>query len=650
MQDNIKRPKRRDIEVKKNPELAGTLAGAIERLRTERRANNFGREDERRFRVRKSLIEPDRCDPNGFERVLGISDLMSLNFLDRGRKAAAAVCRIAAPTRLGPMSGTGFLVGRGLLLTNNHVLGTVEQAGHAIAIFEHEHDIDGALKPGIEFSLAEGKLFFTDPDLDITLVAVASLSRDGVPIERYGYLPLIPLSGKAVHGERVTIVQHPGGQPKQIAIHSSRIIELPQKNFPGLVDFIHYTTDTEPGSSGAPVFNDQWQVVAVHHKAIPAPGSVDAATKPDGTVDYTKIDWIANEGIRVSAIFHKLQLQRLSNPFAGEALERIEKAIGMPPLSTDPFGLRGEQEADRPAHAAAKWNGWASRFRLGYDPNFLSAPIDFAAVLGPQKSAEVATLKDGRTRILDYLHFSVAVHAERKFAMMTAVNIDGARMVNPGGRSGGWRRDARMDDHLQPAGNLYEKKLSDDPVQFSRGHLVRRADPCWGTEEEAKLAEEHTFHYSNAAPQVQKYNDIDWGNLEDYLLDIAQRLDARMTVFTGPIFRDADPEYGHKRPGGPWKIPTSYWKVAVLERPRQPLSAAAFVIGQVEYIRALYEKKVFTSLTPYSVADIQSRHIQMPIPALEKVTGLDFAAARPFDRLAGLESTRFIVTPGDVSI
>ena len=39
---------------------------------------------------------------------------------------------------------------------------------------------------------------------------------------------------------------------------------------------------------------------------------------------------------------------------------------------------------------------------------------------------------------------------------------------------------------------------------------------------DSRLGSEDTFHYTNAAPQVQHYNDIDWGDLEDYLLDKAQ--------------------------------------------------------------------------------------------------------------------------------
>jgi endonuclease G len=656
---SVRRPFRRDIQVQDNAQLSATLQESIERLRTERRPNNAVRSD-LRFQIRKSLIEPDRSDPNGYERVLGISDLLSVNFLSRAEKAARAVCKITIPMAGGAMSGTGFLVGKRLLLTNYHVLDSIDAAAQASIEFECEHDVDGALRPSVKFNLAEGDLFFPCSELDFTLVAVAPLSETGVPIERYGYLPLIPLSGKGVHGERVTIVQHPGGQPKQIAIHSSRIIELPRADHPDLnvTDFIHYTTDTEPGSSGAPVFNDQWQVVALHHKAVPAPGSQISGTHSSGPVDYESVEWIANEGVRVSAIFQKLQSLRLSDPVARTALERIENAIGIPRFSAATLGLSRtrEVEADRKAHDAAAWPAWGNQYRLGYDPKFITfgnendaAGIELSTVLGERAKA-AAPLREGNSFVLDYLHFSVVVHAERRFPMLTAVNVDGSQMVNPGSRSSGWRRDARMDEKYQPGGNFYEKKRHQGPVQFSRGHMVRRADPCWGTEAEAKLAEEHTFHYSNAAPQVQRFNDVDWGNLEDHLLDIVQRRDARMTVFTGPIFREADPEYGKDPDRESWKIPTSYWKVAVLKKPGSRPTAAGFIIGQIEYVRALYEKRVFTSLTPYSNAEIQARHIQTSISAIEKITSFNFAALRRYELMSGLEATRFIVDPGDIVI
>ena len=611
---------------------------------------------EKRINIRKSFIETDRTDPNGFERVLGISDLVSINFLDRGRLAAAAVCRIRVPSQGGEWFGTGFLVADRLLITNNHVLDSEDQAMGAEVEFEFEHDADGALRPHVDFNLKPNEVFYTNAELDFTVVGVNRYSSNGnVPIERFGRLPLIPLSGKAINGEWITICQHPGGQPKQMAIHSSRIIEITPKSVRGIdtEKFIHYTTDTEPGSSGSPVLNDQWQVVAIHHKAIPHPGQMPK-TLGDGTLDYSSIRWLANEGVRISAIFKHLQGERLNNEHARRALERIEAAIGIPPLSSKPFGIGRPDlwEKDRSAFPLADWAAHAAIAPLGYDRSFLPVELELKKMIRP-KLAVAAMRSDTNTPILDYMHFSAVIHKDYKFAMLTAVNINGSKLVNTGARTGGWRRDARMSDIFQPAGNFYEAGLSRDSVTFSRGHLVRRVDPCWGTEEEARIAERHTFHYTNAAPQIQRYNDVDWGNLEDYILYRAQTSERKMSVFTGPVFRDADPTYGAGRDHGPWKIPVSYWKIAAIEKPGGRIGVAAFVIGQVEYLRPLYEKKVFSRLTPYTRAELQSRHIQTTVDVLEATLGFNFRALKPYDGLAGIESdraARIITSPSDIFI
>ena len=35
-------------------------------------------------------------------------------------------------------------------------------------------------------------------------------------------------------------------------------------------DIVQYWTDTEPGSSGSPVFNERWELVALHHLSLEA--------------------------------------------------------------------------------------------------------------------------------------------------------------------------------------------------------------------------------------------------------------------------------------------------------------------------------------------------------------------------------------------
>ena len=80
----------------------------------------------------------------------------------------------------------------------------------------------------------------------------------------------------------MTIVQHPRGKKKQIALRENRIVDV-------LDSFLHYEADTEPGSSGSPVFDDRWQVVCLHHASVRAP-------------DRTELGGFVNEGIRVASL------------------------------------------------------------------------------------------------------------------------------------------------------------------------------------------------------------------------------------------------------------------------------------------------------------------------------------------------------------
>jgi endonuclease G len=321
-------------------------------------------------------------------------------------------------------------------------------------------------------------------------------------------------------------------------------------------------------------------------------------------------------------------------------LDRLEAGLGLPPvtmLASPAAGGEFEREAK-----AFEPKRWKLKAGIGYDPDFLpGVPIDLQQIYAQHKAEKhTAPLLTGGGDELKYNHFSVVIHKTRKFALLTAVNILGKRLDHPGPRNDAWRIDPRMAPEYQPAGNFYIASKGTDKVQFSRGHLVRRFDPCWGNEETVKKAEEDTFHYVNAAPQFQKFNDVDWGNLEDYVLDRAQMTEARMSVFTGPIFSERDPVYGRDRVGGPWRIPVSYWKIAILDKGEGNFAAAAFIVGQTQYIKALYEAKVFAGLKPYRMEDLRSRGIQTTIATIEQETGLDFSAIREFDSQGSLEATR----------
>lgn len=246
---------------------------------------------------------------NTLERILQTNDLISVNYLERGAKAARAIgmIRFRRPSDGLEGSGTGFLVSPRLLLTNNHVLPDPETAAQGRVEFDYQDGIDGNLLQPIAFELAPDEVFLTDKYLDYTLVAVQAVSKTGVPLASFGHHPLLAAEGKVIIGESVSIIQHPNGERKQVALRENSLLDV-------LPDFLHYETDTAPGSSGSPVFNDQWEVVALHHSGVPkldANGKIlNLNGKPWKEEDGEhRIDWIANEGARISQIIEHLKGQ-----------------------------------------------------------------------------------------------------------------------------------------------------------------------------------------------------------------------------------------------------------------------------------------------------------------------------------------------------
>ena len=105
---------------------------------------------------------------------------------------------------------------------------------------------------------------------------------------------------------------------------------------------LHYTADTDGGSSGAPVFNDEWQLVALHH---------GAAEDESGTP--------VNEGIRVSALVDWLKGEAIS-PDA-TARQRLIAALRGEPLATLTVAARAAPDANY-----ANRNGYQADFIGGH--------------------------------------------------------------------------------------------------------------------------------------------------------------------------------------------------------------------------------------------------------------------------------------------
>ncbi|KMO30837.1 hypothetical protein VQ02_27320 [Methylobacterium variabile] len=245
------------------------------------------------------------------ERILGRSDLMSVNYLEIGLRAARCVGRVTIRQRNGTVLGygSGFTISPRLFITNHHVLGEAAVAATSRVEFNYQEDAGGRLLASVSVGLEPDAFFLTDPGLDFTIVALAEQSIDGTKLGDFFWLPLIEEEGKVLCEEYVNIIQHPNGEPKQLALRENKITEM----FP---NFIQYKTDTAPGSSGSPVFNDQWEVVALHHSGVPERDGQGRMLTRDGTVwteemGEHRIAWKANEGVRVSRIVGAIRAARL---------------------------------------------------------------------------------------------------------------------------------------------------------------------------------------------------------------------------------------------------------------------------------------------------------------------------------------------------
>ena len=265
-----------------------------------------------------------------FERILGNNDLMPISFLLMGQHRSRSIGRIHIRDRFGRRLGfgTGFLVSPQLLLTNNHVLESSQDASSSIVEFDYEVDLAGNIRNTVSFPLDPSSFFLTDEDLDFSLVAVAANSDASRKPSQWGWNRLLDEEGLIVKGEYVSIIQHPNGETKQIAMRENRVIDL-------LDNFAHYKTDTAPGSSGSPVFNDQWELVALHHSGVPERfenGDIKAVDgrKWERWMGDHRIKWIANEGVSAKRIVDFVK--QASGLSSGQKQLRDELFSSEPPL------------------------------------------------------------------------------------------------------------------------------------------------------------------------------------------------------------------------------------------------------------------------------------------------------------------------------
>jgi hypothetical protein len=220
---------------------------------------------------------------NSLEKIIGDqSTLLPINFLRRGVVASRSVGRIL---RSDGASGTGFLISPGLVITNHHVLKNTTQTREATIEFNYEHTMDGANAPIRRYRLSPELGFATSEANDWT----ASGVEEGATTD---WGTLAPSEIPAKVGDFVNIIQHPGGGPKHVGMYHNTVVFVGSNR-------IQYLTDTLPGSSGSPVFNSRWEVVALHHSGgwLREPGSKETFYRNEGIDIHAVLEGLAAAGM-----------------------------------------------------------------------------------------------------------------------------------------------------------------------------------------------------------------------------------------------------------------------------------------------------------------------------------------------------------------
>ncbi len=192
--------------------------------------------------------------PQGVEeKIIGKkNEMVPTAWAAKALLAAKSVCRVLVGGR---PDGTGFLIKGGYVVTNAHVLSTNDKVKKAEIEFAFE---EGSAKT-VKYKLDVNDVRRSPSEhLDYCIVKVKDNANK--PLKQWGHLEL-ELEIEVREGDNANIVQHPWGGVKQLAFRSNGIISVWDEKY-------FYIADTEEGSSGSPVFNDQWKVIALHSRGI----------------------------------------------------------------------------------------------------------------------------------------------------------------------------------------------------------------------------------------------------------------------------------------------------------------------------------------------------------------------------------------------
>lgn len=295
--------------------------------------------------------------------------------------------------------------------------------------------------------------------------------------------------------------------------------------------------------------------------------------------------------------------------FAGETTEPAEYALAC--YASSVF----EKLEISPLDPSGRAERTVAQPELGFDVDFLPEhrlPLPRTSRTTIKK--DYAPTKAGDA-VRHYTHFSLTMSASRRFCRWVAWNIDGSCIKQLPRKDLSFKLDDAYDVKYQVGDELYGKPAN----ALDRGHIARRADLIWGTEDEARQANIDSFFFTNITPQLDDFNQSKlhglWGELENAIFEDADVEELHVSVFGGPLFRDNDFLYRKVL------VPRSYWKaIAYVER--ETLKAKAFLLTQDD----LEAKLEAFGLEPFKL-------YQVSVTELSKATGLTFGPLTKADTM-----------------
>lgn len=284
-------------------------------IRTTTRSITLSRSEAQQLRDGDRSLEKNFSGEGQFS-IARIRDMLGL---------CASIGRVRK--RGGDFVGTGFLIDLKSLLPQHESEIVFVTNAHVISA-----DYRGAARPAdaeISFELAEPSnaqifsvaeiLFYSEPGvLGVKLPTLDALDlcvvRLDPPPRGYAGLRIAESLPERGPRTRAYVIGHPLARSMQVSLHDSALLD-----YDDLPRLIHYRTPTEPGSSGSPVFDEEWKVIAVHHA-----GRGDAP-RLNGAGFYE-----ANEGVALCALRACLSSRGIRGNGAGNLTAPRNSAPAVP--------------------------------------------------------------------------------------------------------------------------------------------------------------------------------------------------------------------------------------------------------------------------------------------------------------------------------